>query len=53
MLTPSFRKLRQAERDYPGIIKQLRQIEARPKTTMTCGITGRTITLCAGGSNRY
>lgn len=46
MLTASFRKLRQAERTYPGILKQLRQIEARPETA-PCGVIGRTITLAA------
>lgn len=47
MITATFAQLRQAERDYPGILKTLRQIEANAIPVNTCGITGRTISLAA------
>lgn len=47
MITAPYSILRRAEHDYPGILKQLRQLESAPLQTITTALTGRTICLTA------
>ncbi|MGJ8695900.1 MAG: hypothetical protein ACSHYF_06245 [Verrucomicrobiaceae bacterium] len=47
MIKAPYKTLRQAERNYPGILKTLRQIESQNTPTTSSGITGRTITLAS------
>ena len=50
MITATFKTLRQAERQYPSILKNLRTIEQPPTITIT--ITARTI-LLASLTNKF